>query len=168
MGDASDLRTRDPRSGDGSGLGTLRPLFRAVTRTVVPESRDLGEDAWHELEAIVEDALGRRPAAMRRQLRLFLRLVQWLPLVRWGRRFTALSDERRRRFLAALQDAPLLVVRRGFWGIRTLAFMGYYGRPEARAEVGYDARPRGRREKETPTSGRGRGELLPETPRTEA
>lgn len=145
-------------------LSPVRPTFRAVARTVVPGARDLDDAGWAELEAIVEAALSDRPPAMRRQLRLLLRAVEWAPVLRWGRRFTSLAAGRRERLLAGLQDASLLLLRRGFWGLRTLVFMGYWGRREARREIGYDARLRGRRQKDGPTSGEGRGELLEVTP----
>jgi len=45
----------------------------------------------------------------------------------------------RTRLLASLQDSRLLLVRRGVWGLRTLAFVVYYGRDEGRAAVGYRA-----------------------------
>lgn len=149
-----------------SEIAPVRAPFRAVARTVSPGTRGLDEEGWAELEAIVEEALSDRPPAMRRQLRIFLRVLQWAPLLRWGRRFTSLAPARRRRLLEGLQEAPLLLLRRAVWGLRTLVFMGYYGRDDVRAEIGYDARLRGRRAKEGPTSGRGRGELLDSTPRT--
>lgn len=145
-------------------LDPVRPVFRAVARTVAPGTRRLDESGWYELEEIVEDALSSRPPEMRRQLRILLRAVEWVPVLRWGRRFTSLGAGRRERFLAGLQDAPLLLLRRGFWGLRTLVFMGYWGREEARREIGYDARLRGRRQKDGPTAGRGRGELPDVTP----
>jgi hypothetical protein len=37
----------------------------------------------------------------------------------------------------------MLLLRRGIWGLRTLAFMAYYERPEAAAEIGYRATARG-------------------------
>src|SRR2546422_3095313 len=43
----------------------------------------------------------------------------------------------------SIERAPLLLMRRGLWGLRTLAFMGYYGRPAAAREIGYRADPRG-------------------------
>ncbi len=147
-----------------SELAPVRPAFRAVARTVAPGTRELDGEGWAELEAIVEDALSARPPEMRRQLRGLLRIVEWAPVLRWGRRFTSLDAGRRERFLAWLQDAPLLLLRRGFWGLRTLVFMGYWGRGEARREIGYDPRLRGRRQKEGPVAGRGRGELLDATP----
>jgi len=124
-------------------LDPVRPAFRAITQTVVPEATSLSEDDWAGVEAIVERALVPRPPRLRRQLVVLIRLLQWLPLLRYGRPFTALDPARRARFLAAIQDAPLLLLRRGFWGLRTLALMGYYARPEAAAEIGYRAHPEG-------------------------
>lgn len=145
-------------------LAPVRGTFRAVVEAVVPEARELDPAGWSRIEEIVEDALRARPRSLRVQLRVLLRMIRWLPLLRWGRPFPSLSLDARRRFLGFLQDAPLLLLRRGFWGIRTLAFMGFYGRQEVHAELGYDARLRGRRDRDGPVRGRGRGELLDVTP----
>jgi len=110
---------------------------------VVPEAARLDEAGWTALEAIIEHALALRPPRLRRQLRTLISLLQWLPLLRYGRRLTALDFTRRARVLAAVQDAPVLLLRRGFWGLRTLILMGYYARLEARAEIGYHAEARG-------------------------
>lgn len=124
-------------------LAAVRPVLRAVGETVVPEAADLDDAQWSAVERIIEDALATRPPRMVRQLLLLIRLLEWLPLLRYGRPLTGLDAARRTRFLAAIQDAPLLLLRRGFWGLRTLLLMGYYARPAARAEVGYRASPRG-------------------------
>ena len=124
-------------------LPPVRGVFRAVATTIVPEAGRLDAPGWDELEGIVERFLEPRPPALRRQLRLFLRVLQWVPVARFGRPFTSLDPARRGPFLAAVQDAPWLLVRRGFWGLRTLVFLGYYGRPVAGTEIGYRAHPRG-------------------------
>ncbi|MGH7612698.1 MAG: hypothetical protein ACREMW_01475 [Gemmatimonadales bacterium] len=124
-------------------LPSVRPILRAISATVVPEANRLDEAQWTALERIVADALAARPKAMRRQLLLFVRLVQWLPLVRYGRRFTELDADRRTTFLGSLQNSAILLLRRGCWGLRTLLLMGYYGRPEAARAIGYAADPRG-------------------------
>lgn len=131
-----------PSSAD-STFGPVRKSFRALATTIVPEAVALDDGAWNEVEQIVEQGLKSRPAAMRRQLRLFVRVLELLPLLRFGKTFRSLDHERRTRFLLAVQDAPLLLLRRGFWGIRTLVYMGYYSRSGARAEVGYRATPAG-------------------------
>jgi len=126
-----------------SNLGTARPVFRALACTVVPEAASLDERGWSDAERLVETALGMRPANLQRRVLLFLRFVEWLPLVRYGRRFTSLDAARRARFLSSLQDHPVQLIRLGFWGVRTLALMGYYGRPEAAKAIGYAADARG-------------------------
>lgn len=124
-------------------LGGARPTFRALAATIVPEAADLDVAGWAEVERIVDEALSKRPPGIRRQLLVFIRLLNVLPVLRWGRTFRRLDPERRRRFLRALQDAPVLLLRRGFWGVRTFVYMGYYARPEAYAGVGYRAKLRG-------------------------
>lgn len=123
--------------------GPARPAFRALAEAVVPESRDLSDAGWAELEATVEAALAKRPASVRRQLVVFMRALDLLPLLRWGRPFRRLDPELRDRFLRAVERSPVFLVRRGFWGLRTLVFMGFYTRPEAYDAVGYSARLRG-------------------------
>jgi hypothetical protein len=126
-----------------SVLAPVRAVFRAVVVTVVLDAKQLDEPSWLALEALVEDALEIRPPALRGQLQLFLRAIEWLPVVRYGRTFTALGDEQRSRVLRYLQDHPVERIRCGFWGLRTLALLGYYGRPEAAHAIGYRPDPRG-------------------------
>ena len=121
----------------------VRPIFRAVVSTVVPEASQLDEQGWAELETLVEAALRDRSPAMLRQLRLLLRAIQWLCVFRYGRGFTSLRADRRVRVLAHLQDHRIELIRCGFWGLRTLAFLGFYGRAEAVQAIGYAADPRG-------------------------
>jgi hypothetical protein len=124
-------------------LAPVRHVFRAIATTVVPEARGLDEAEWQELERIAEDAIAQRPPAMQRQLATFVRLIELLPATRFGRRFTALDGARRTRVLRALENAPVLLVRRGVWGLRTLVLMGYYARPAAQAAIGYRGRALG-------------------------
>ena len=119
------------------------PAFRAVATCVVPEAARLEAAQWDQLEAIVARAIAARSRSVQRQLTLFLILLEWLPLLRYARRLSRLDSARRANFLDRLQRAPLLLLRRGFWGVRTLILMGYYGRPAAAREIGYRADARG-------------------------
>ncbi len=111
-------------------------LIRLAGR-VVPETADLDEEAWARFRAIVEEALGARPPAVRRQFGALLGILRWLPLLRYGRPFEGLAPERQDAALGWFQEAPLRPLRQGFWGLKALVFMGYYGRAEAGAGVGY-------------------------------
>jgi hypothetical protein len=113
--------------------------LRAAAEAIVPESYGLDEQGWRDLEAIVERALADRPPKVQRQFDLLLRIIEMLPLLRHGRRFSSLQPAARTRLLDSLQESRLLLLRRGIWGLRTLVFMGYYGRFDAAREIGYRA-----------------------------
>lgn len=89
------------------------------------------------------EALAPRPPGVRRQIALFVRVVGLVAFLRHGRRLESLAPERLRALLAGLERSPLLLLRRGTWGLRTLAFMGYYAQAEVRLELGYGAALRG-------------------------
>ncbi len=126
-----------------STASQLPPVFRTVVLTVVPDTAMLDVVGWAELEQLVLRSLRARPCELQRRIRLFMRLVQWLPLLRLGRPFTSLSPLQRERFLRSLQEHPLGTIRLGFWGLRTLALLGYYGRSDAARSVGYLPDPAG-------------------------
>jgi gluconate 2-dehydrogenase subunit 3-like protein len=126
-----------------AALAPVRPVFRAFVSTIVPEAAAFDEPQWAELETLVEAVLRDRPPALKRQLRLALRLLQGLPVLRFGHRFTALDPARRARCLARLESHSIPSVRLGFWGLRTLALLGYYGRPAAGKAIGWAADARG-------------------------
>lgn len=124
-------------------LGSLEGDFRALAATIVPEAAGLDEAGWRELEAVVDEALASRPESLRRQVRLFIRLLSWLAVARYGRSLKSLDARRRESFLASVERSRLLLVRRGFWGLRTLVFLGFWTRPAAVNAIGYRARPEG-------------------------
>ena len=124
-------------------LAPVRPAFRAIASTVVPEAALLDDDAWEELERTVENALGTRSPAMQRQLVLFVRVLNVLALLTRGATRVRLAPARRARLLASVERSPVPVLRKGFWGLRTLVYMGYYTRPAVHAGIGYRAHVRG-------------------------
>jgi hypothetical protein len=126
-----------------AALTPVYPVLRAIACAVVPEALRLDEQGWARFEGLVEGALAGRPATLTRRLRLALYAVEWLPVFRYRRRFTALAAAERQRFLSFLENNSLQTVRVGFFGLRTLAFVGYYGQPEVAKEIGYAADARG-------------------------
>jgi hypothetical protein len=121
------------------GGGRDNARFRAVARVCIPEASALDEGQWRDAEGIVARALAGRPASVRRQIALFMRVLDGLALVRHGRVFAALPADRATRLLESLSRSRLLLMRRGVWGVRTRAFMGYYARADAARAIGYRA-----------------------------
>lgn len=116
----------------------------AVARRLVPEFAAGDDERRRAFEEIVDHALAARPAAVRRQIGLFLAIVDRAPALRWGRTFRSLDGNRQDRVLRWFQDGPVGLFRTGFWGLRTLVFMGFYGQPAVWPELGYAPRVTGR------------------------
>ena len=124
-------------------LGVVRGPFRALCVAFVPESSELNEAGWRELESDVERALADRSPAIQKQMLLLIRILDLLARARHGSALASLPPASRRELLTRLQDSRWLLLRRGVWGLRTLAFLGYYSRPDTAASIGYRADARG-------------------------
>jgi len=114
-----------------------RALLRVLAGRIVPESAALDEAAQDECLGLIEEVLAARPALVQRQLALFLRVVRWLPALRYGRPIDRLSPAHQDAALRFFQRFPVQLVRAGFWGVRTLILMGFYARPGTAATIGY-------------------------------
>jgi hypothetical protein len=112
-------------------------VLLAVGRRIAPGIADLDAAARDRVAAIMARAIAARPRALQRQLALFVQVMRWAPVVRYGRPFERLDPPRQDAVLRWFQHAPVAALRQGFWGVKTLVFMGYYGRPEAGAAIGY-------------------------------
>lgn len=117
----------------------VRPTFRALAQVVVPETSAMKADEWTALEATVARALSARTPAVRKQVVLFLRVIEFLPVFRYARRFSRLDTSKATKLLRSLERAPLLALRRGVWGMRTLVMMGFYTQPGVQTALGYRA-----------------------------
>ncbi len=111
--------------------------LETVAAVIVPGFSSLDQDRRDRFLTIIDDALGERPESMQRQLALFLKVLDVAPYMRWGRPLGRLDTARSERALLWFQEAPIGKIRQGFWGLKTLVFMGYYGQSAVWPEVGY-------------------------------
>jgi len=118
-------------------------FFELVAERIVPELAGLDAEGMARFVGIVDGALMGRPPALRRQFGTLLGVIRWMPLFRWGTSFERLPGHRKDRVLRWMENAPLTRLRAGFWGLKTLVFMGYYGRPEVWPELPYEPRRNG-------------------------
>jgi hypothetical protein len=116
-----------------------RDTLRALAPCIVADVTDLDDAGWHTLFATIDTALALRPPRMRRQLLLFLRIIELRALLRFRRPLIRLTMAERRTLLERFQDSRVLLLRRGFWGVRTLLLMGWYTQPRAADAIGYNA-----------------------------
>jgi hypothetical protein len=119
-----------------------RPLsasLRALASSFIPEIDDASAAEWAALESAIERALAARPETMRRQLGLFVRLLDATARLRYRASLRTLDAARRTSLLEAFARSPVLRFRRGIWGLRTLIMLGWYTQPTVVAALGYRA-----------------------------
>lgn len=104
---------------------------------IAPGLREVDGRARDDVRRIIEHAVAARPPDVQRQLAMFLGLLRLAPVARYGRPFERLSTDRQDAVLRWFQDAPLRRLRKGFWGVKTLIYMGYYGRPDVGSDIVY-------------------------------
>jgi hypothetical protein len=117
--------------------GPQREFLLAIAPRIVPASAQLTPAARGEMLTLIEGTLASRTPAMRRQLDLFLRVMRWLPFLRYLRPLERLDGPRQDAALRWFQDHPVQVIRGGFWGVRTLLLLGYYGQPVNGPSIAY-------------------------------
>ena len=121
----------------------LRDALRPLATSFVPEIAGATAAEWSELEQRIAHALAARPAAVRRQLGLFVRVLEAASRIRYRSSLAALDPGRRTALLEAFAGSPLLLFRRGIWGLRTLVMLGWYTQPSVVSALGYRASPAG-------------------------
>jgi hypothetical protein len=112
-------------------------FLRLLARRIVPEVAALDERGCAQLLAIIDRALLDRGPEVCRKFGVFLGVLRWAPMVRYGTAFPKLAPERQDAVLRWFESAPLGLLRQGLWGLKSMVFMGYYGRAEAWEEIGY-------------------------------
>jgi hypothetical protein len=124
--------------------GASAKRLQQVAGVIAPGFGDLDPGERERFCAIVDAALSERPSSVARQLGVLLGVIELAAVLRWGRRFERLGPARAASVLQWFQEAPVDRLRRGFWGLKTLVYMGYYGRPAASEEIGYRPEADGR------------------------
>lgn len=112
-------------------------FLQVVAARIVPETTELDAAGLGRFFAIIDRALQDRPTEVRRQFAVFLGLLRWAPMLRFGSPLEKLRSDRQDAVLRWFEDCPVGLFRKGFWGLKAMVFMGYYGQPETNALVGY-------------------------------
>lgn len=111
-----------------SSLPGGREFWRAFAFALIPRAAELDGAGLAFMYAIIDRSIEERPVSLRLSLLIFIYLVSFCSIFLGGR-FSTLPVHRRRRLLRFFEDSRWPLLRSGFWGLRALVFMGYYGQP---------------------------------------
>ncbi len=106
------------------------PRLDAATRALV----------LADVSAFVASQVRALPDFLRWPYRLALVAFEWLPVLRFGRPFTALDLERRRAWVDFWTDAPLGLMRNFVKLMRSCALLAYYDHPALQPALRAQAR----------------------------
>ncbi len=121
-----------------NSLSTEKTEFLLVLAArIVPEIVELDSEGIGRFLNIIDEALASRPAKVRGQFATFLGILRWFPAIRFGRAFEKLDTGQQDAVLRWFEDCPVGLLRVGFWGLKAMVFMGYYGQPETNQLIGY-------------------------------
>jgi hypothetical protein len=112
-------------------------FLRVLASRIVPETTELDGAGLGRFFGIIDTALLDRPPEVRQQFKTFLGLLRWAPVFRYGSPLEKLRSEKQDAVLRWFEDCPVGLLRKGFWGLKAMVFMGYYGQPETNELVGY-------------------------------
>lgn len=115
--------------------------FEAIQRALVPRSSHLEPQVRLEGRRVVDAMIARQNPQMQRKLALFLVIIDLLAWLRFQNGFADIGSENQRKLMLWLFDNPLGLLRKGFWGLNTLAKMSVYGLPAVYNDIGYSVRP---------------------------
>lgn len=106
--------------------------------TVAPGVAALDRRGQKRFRMIIRLMLLRRSNMERLQVRLFLLVLRWLPAPVFFRPFERIPASAQTWILLRFENAPIKLFRAGFWGLKTLIFMGYYGQLAIAKKVRYE------------------------------
>jgi len=114
-----------------------RELLWALSLRIVWATRELALDERQQLLDTIEAQLQKRPVTIQRKFKLFLCVLRWSTLPRHLTRLDKLPAEAQDAALRRFQNSPIVLLRKGFWGLKTLLHLGYYCLPATASRVRY-------------------------------
>lgn len=121
-----------------SGMRLVR--FEALQRRLVPRAARFTESERDASRTLVNNLVAKQAEKNRRKLGLFLAIIDLLSVFFGLRAFRNLPPAKQDAVLHFLFDAPIGLLRKGFWGLNTLAKLGVYGQPALYGEINYRVR----------------------------
>lgn len=117
--------------------GARLTRFEALQNEIVPLSKSLSDQEREHSRELVNLVLEDKPAVIHFKIALFLLLIDTLSIFYGGHRFKNLKSTTKAKLLQFLFASRLGLLRKGFWGLSTLAKIGVYGQESLYPKLNY-------------------------------
>ncbi|MDA8792597.1 hypothetical protein N9N67_05090 [Bacteriovoracaceae bacterium] len=115
----------------------LENKFYNIVSTLIPRSRDFTSDQKRRSYDIVNEFLEDKPGAIHFKIKLFFTLIDITTFFKFFKTFKAASLEQRNEVCQFLFDCNIPLLRKGFWGINTLAKLSVFSQSTVHQDIGY-------------------------------
>lgn len=117
--------------------GSRLVRFEALQEEIVPLSKLMTVQERESSRDLVNLVLADKPLSVHYKILVFLYLIDFLSLVYGGHCFKKLKSDARQKLLRFFFHSPVGLLRKGFWGLSTLAKMGVYGQESVYPKLNY-------------------------------
>lgn len=121
-----------------SGERTKR--FEALQNCLLPRSKQFNQLEKQRSTNSVNLLMSDQSEAARRKLSIFMGLIDLVCYLLHFKSFCQLSFEQQNQILNKFFNSPIGIIRKGFWGLNTIARLATYGQKELHDEIGYRLR----------------------------
>ncbi len=109
--------------------------FSAIARRILSLDENENEsDAARYVDAFLSD----KDTKTQKTFHLLLFVFEKLSLLLFLKPFSRLSHDTQEKYIALWENAPVKKLRTGFFGLKTLALLGYYTDEKCWKEIGYE------------------------------
>ena len=112
--------------------------FSSVADRIIPEDENSPGGGSMQTAAVVDWYMKRIPENIRKQILLFLDVIQFTGIFFGGKRFSNNNIQDQERQLKWMENNKVRLFRMGFFGIKTFIEMGYYTREDIWKTINYD------------------------------
>jgi len=120
--------------------GNMLIRFEALQHVLVPRSEHFSAAEKQRSKNLINKLLSQQTAGSKKKLALFITLIDIVSIFCHARTFKKLPSNSQRAILEVFFDSPISLLRKGFWGLNTLARLGVYGQKELHEDIGYRLR----------------------------
>lgn len=111
--------------------------FEAIQNCLVPRSVRFRPEQKTRSTELINQILSDKPALIHLKIAVFLCVIDAISVVFGLQFFRYLPATKQNQVMRFFFDSPIALLRKGFWGLSTLAKMGVYGQPSVYDEIGY-------------------------------
>ncbi len=115
-------------------------MLEVLSLTFFPPQNSIGLDGIQtEVPLYLDDYFSRFSWVIQVGIRIFLRIMNWLPILMLQsfRTFRKMEKEKRERFLLRWYDGPFYLQRLSFLGFKLLFCTAYFNHPEVWKRIEY-------------------------------